>query len=155
MNKKLILLFISLLILSNCNSENECDNYLINQELKIDESINQELLFCIAYRDFLTDGVPQDIFVLKIKNEFIGDYLKDNKLYKKFSNNNSNKVLSPFSLIEELYNEVSSSKNKEEYREIISKINPENSFYFYSKKENYSVESLIDGNGYIILSIGR
>ena len=63
--------------------------------------------------------------------------------------------MSPFSLIEGLYNEVSSSKNKEEYREIISKINPENSFYFYSEKENYYVESLIDGNGYIVLSIGR
>ena len=71
MNKKLIILFISLIILSNCNSENECDYYLINQELKIDESINKELLFCSAYRDFLTDGKPQDIFVLKIKNEFL------------------------------------------------------------------------------------
>ena len=155
MNKKLIILFISLIVLSSCNSENECDYYLINQELKIDESLNSELLFCIAYRDFLTDGEPQDIFVLKIKNEFLRDYIKDNTLYKEYSNNNSNKVLSPFSLIDQLYNEVASSKKEEEYREIISKIKPENSFYFYSEKEDYYVESLIDVNGYIVLSIGR
>jgi hypothetical protein len=155
MYKKLIILVIVLIILLNYNSENECDYYLINQELQIDKSINQELLFCNAYRDFLTDGGSQDMFVLKIKNQFLRDYLKDNELYKQYSNTNTNEVLSPFSLLHSLYSEVGSSKKKEIYREIIAKIKPENSYYFYSKKENYSVESLIDENGYIVLSIGR
>jgi len=155
MVKRLIILFISLIILSNCNSENNCDNFLIDQELKINESYNKELLFCIAYRDFLTDGEPQDMFVLKIKDKFLGGYLKENVLYQQYSNSNTNEVLSPFSLIDRLNNEVGSSKKKEEYREIIDKISPKNSYYYFYERENYSVESLIDENGYIVLSIGR
>ncbi|MEP3208645.1 MAG: hypothetical protein ABJN95_05625 [Maribacter sp.] len=155
MVKRLIGLFISVIFLSSCNSENNCDYFLIDQELKIDESYNRELLFCVAYRDFLTDGEPQDIFVIKIKNKFFGDYIKDNALYKQYSNKNTDEVLSPFSLIERLNNEVGSSKKKEEYRDIIDKINPENSYYYFNEKENYYVESLIDENGYIVLFVGR
>lgn len=143
------------MILCNCNSENECDYFLIDQELKIAESYNKELFFCIAYRDFLTDGQPQDMFVLKIDKLDIGNYLKDNVLYKQHSNSNTNGVISPFSLIDKLYNEAGSSKKKNEYREIIDKINPKNSYYYFYEKENYYVESLIDENGYIVLSVGR
>ena len=155
MVKRIIIVFVAFIIFSNCNSENQCDFYLINQELNIEENINQELLFCIAYRDFLTDGKPQDIFVLKIKKEYLKDYLEDNQIYKSHSNNNINGVLKAFSLIDQLHIEVGSSKKKDEYRKIISKIKPENSFYFYSKKEDYYVESLIDINGYIVLSVAR
>jgi len=156
MVKRLIILFIiPLIILSSCNSENECDYYLIDQELQIDESYNKELLFCIAYRDFLTDGGYQDMFVLKIDKRYISDYLKENSLYEKYTEDELQSASNPYSLINSLYNEAASSKKEEKYRDIISKITAKNSFYFSSQKENYYVESLIDENGYIVLSVGR
>lgn len=155
MAKRLIILFISLIILSNCNNENECDYFHIDQELKIDESYDKELLFCIAYRDFLTDGRPQDMFLLKIDKSRISNYLKENSLYKKYTKDKSETANNPYFLVDDLYNEAGSSKKKVEYREVIAKINPKNSYYFSLKKENYYVESLIDENGYIVLSVGK
>lgn len=155
MVKRLIILFIPLIILYSCNSENECDYYLIEQELKIDESYNKELLFCIAYRDFLTDGGTQDMFVLKIDKRYINDYLKENPLYEKYTKDELQSANNPYSLINRLYNEAASSKKKEKYRDIISKITAKNSFYFSFRKENRYIESLIDENGYIVLKVGR
>ena len=142
-----------MVILYGCNSENECEYYLLEQELNIEENYNSDLLFCIAYRDFLTDGKPKDMFVLKIDKSSVNDYLRENTNYKKYTKNKYQEVFNPYSLINDLYNEVHSSKKVEEYRGIISKITPKNSFYLNLEKENYYVESLIDKNGYIILSI--
>jgi len=151
----IILLFVLLTTLSSCNSENECDHYLLDKELKISESYNEELLFCIAYRDFLTDGGYQDMFVLKIDKSKISNYLEENSLYKKYTKDKLQTANNPYFLIDDLYNEAGSSKKREEYREIIAKITPKDSYYYSLKKENYYVESLIDENGYIVLSVGR
>jgi hypothetical protein len=155
MVQRLIIYFISLIVLSGCNSESECDYFLIDQELKIDKDFYKEVLFCVAYRDFLTDGKPQDMFVLKIDKQNISNYLKDNSLYKEYKEDKFKTSSNPYLLVDDLNNEAGSSKNKKEYREIIDKINPKNSYYYLYEKENYYVESVVDENGYIILSIGR
>lgn len=152
---KTVLITLCFIGLFCCNSENECDYYLLEQELKIDESYNKELLFCTAYRDFLTDGGAQDMFVLKIDKRNISNYLKENSLYEKYTGDKLENANNPYFLINSLYNEAGSSNNEKKYRDIISKITAKNSFYFSSQKENRYVESLIDENGYIVLRIGR
>lgn len=152
---KKVLITLCFIGLFCCNSENECDYYLLEQELKIDESYTKELLFCTAYRDFLTDGGAQDMFVLKIDKHNISNYLKENSLYKKYTGDKLENANNPYFLINSLYNETGSSSNEKKYRGIISKITAKNSFYFSFQKEDHCVESLIDENGYIVLSIGR